>query len=450
LGYTFQGLSTEVLRQTKAIVVDEVTSGRSRVFYGWWIAVASTILHFFAGGILVYGFTVFFNPIRNTFGWTATVTSVAFTLQRLESGFLEIVAGYLVDRVGPRKLMFTGWTIVGLGFILMSRINSLWAFYGSFLIIAIGMSFGAFVVIYSTVAHWFIKKRSRAMTLVATGFGASGILVPLLALSVSHFGWRDTLTFVGIGSWIIGVPLSLLMRHKPSEYGYLPDGEPRTSIYKATNAPNLHSSRKTAEQDSSSSTIGLTAKAAVRTSTFWLLSFVFFFQHMGSSAVMVHIVPYLESVEIPTAIAASAVTGMTLCSLIGRLGFGFLGDFTNKRYLIAIGITLQTIGIFIFSLIDINRIWLIVPFLLTYAPGFGATIPLRPALQADYFGIKNFGTIMGLMMFVSMLGGLASPIVAGWFFDSMESYRLAWRLFALLMVPAIPLMLLVKPPRRKE
>jgi len=407
---------------------------------------AATILNIFAGGTLIYGFTVFFNPIRNTFGWSATVTSVAFTLQRFEAGILEAVAGFLVDRVGPRKLMLGGWSVVGLGFLLMSRINSLWAFYGSFLLIATGMSFATFIVIFATIANWFNKKRSRAMTLVVVGFGISGTLVPLLALAVGGLGWRETLIIVGIAAWVIGIPLSLLMRHKPSQYGYLPDGDSPETASESQSVTDFHSASDTVEQESGPSTSDFTIKAALKTRTFWLLSAAFFFQFIGASAVMVHIVPYLESVEISTTIAATTVTGITVCSLIGRLGFGFIGDFANKRYLITIGITLQTIGVFALSFVHMDMIWLIVPFLLTYAPGFGATIPLRLALQADYFGTESLGAIMGAMALVSMMGGLASPIIAGWIFDTTGSYHLAWQLFALVSVPAIPMMLLAKHP----
>ena len=417
-----------------------------KVFYGWWMVGAATILNIFTGGTFIYGFTVFFNPIRNTFGWSATVTSVAFTLQRFEAGILEAVAGFLVDRVGPRKLMLGGWSVVGLGFLLMSRINSLWAFYGSFLLIATGMSFATFIVIFATIANWFHKKRSRAMTLVVVGFGISGTLVPLLALAVGGLGWRETLIIVGIAAWVIGIPLSLLMRHKPSQYGYLPDGDSPETASESQSVTDFHSASDMVEQESGPSTSDFTIKAALKTRAFWLLSAAFFFQFIGASAVMVHIVPYLESVEIPTTIAATTVTGITVCSLIGRLGFGFIGDFANKRYLITIGITLQTIGVFALSFVHMDMIWLIVPFLLTYAPGFGATIPLRLALQADYFGTESLGTIMGAMALASMMGGLASPIIAGWIFDTTGSYHLAWQLFALVSVPAIPMMLLAKHP----
>lgn len=436
-------ISLQVKKQMREI--EQVMPGKRRTFYGWWMVGAAIILNFFAGGSFVYGITVFFNPIRNTFGWGAAVTAVAFTLQRFESGVLEAIAGFLVDKVGPRKLMLCGWSVVGLGFLLMSRVDSLWAFYGSFIVIATGMSFAVFIVIFATIANWFDKKRSRAITLVVTGFGASGALVPLVALAVGELGWRETLTILGIAAWVIGIPLSTLMRHKPSQYGYLPDGDSPVTGEKAASVPDFQPTGETAGQDT-----GFTAKAALKTRAFWLLASASLFQFIGASAVMIHIVPYLESVDIPTTIAATVVTGVTICSLIGRLGFGFIGDFANKRHLIAIGIALQTLGIFIFSFIDMDRMWLIIPFLLTYAPGFGATIPLRPALQADYFGTANFGTIMGLMMLASMAGGLASPIVAGWIFDVTGSYHLAWQLFALISVPAIPIILLAKPPRASE
>ncbi|MBI4188248.1 MAG: MFS transporter [Chloroflexi bacterium] len=421
---------------------------KRKIFYGWWIVAASAALHFFSGGAFYYGFSVFFNPIRDTFGWTAAITSVAFTLRGFETGVLAPVAGILVDRLGPRKLMLSGWGIIGLGFILMSRINSLWAFYGSFLLVATGMSLSSGVVTNSAIANWFTRKRSRALAITFIGPGASGLLAPLLALSISQFGWRETLVITGIILWVVGLPLSLVIRHKPGQYGAFPDGETPTPS-ETTGETNPPLSSPLAGTDSASPVAGFTAKEALRTRAFWLLAFVSFFQQIGTSAVTVHIVPYLESLEIPAEGAALAVTGMTLFSLIGRLGFGLLGDFRKKRDLITIAIILQFIGTLFLAYIGIGGIWLILLFLLTYGTGFGAPIPLRPALQADYFGTKSYGTIMGLMSTISIVGGLASPVFAGWIFDTTGSYRLAWQILALATLPAIPLMLLAKPPKVK-
>jgi len=370
-------------------------------------------------------------------------------LRGLETGFLDPVAGFLVDKFGPRKLMIPGLIVAGLGFLWLSRIDSLWAFYGSFMVLALGITFGSFIAMNAAVANWFVKKRSRALTVLYVGFGVSGSVVPLLALSVSQLGWRETATFVAIAFWVIGIPLSLLMRHKPSQYGYLPDGETPASSDDA-NTLGYNSSGENSETRDISPTEGFTAKEALKTRAFWLLSAAFSIQHIATSAVMVHIIPYLESIEVPTTIAATAVTGMTLCSLIGRLGFGFLGDFVNKRYLMATAFGVQAIGVFIFSLIDVDRVWLIVLFLLIYGPGYAGPIPLRPALLADYFGTRSFGTLFGWTAFISMIGGMVSPVIAGWIFDVTGSYRLAWQLFALVTVPAIPLILLAKAPRAKQ
>jgi Sugar phosphate permease len=359
----------------------------------------------------------------------------------MEQGFLDPIVGFLVDRLGSRKLMLFGWGVMGLGFLLMSRINSLWAFYGSFALISAGFAFGSFVVLNAAAANWFTRKRSRAMTIIAAGFGPSGALVPLVALLVGQLGWRKGLVIIAIGLWIIGFPLCLVMRHKPSQYGLLPDGD---------TAADIRSVDDIRRQESRSAAVDFTVKTALKTRAFWLITLALFFQHIPMSAVQLHIVPYLESVNIPTTTAATVVMGMTLCSLIGRVGFGFLGDFKTKRYLMAIAISLQVIGLLAFAYVAIDKAWLIILFLLLYGPGFGGAIPLRPAMLADYFGTRNFGTIFGCLAFLSMLGGMASPVIAGWVFDTTGSYASIWRLFALLIIPAIPLILIAKPPRAKQ
>jgi MFS family permease len=417
---------------------------RGKFFYGWWIVIACILMHFMGGGAFFYGFSVFFNPIRDEFGWTAAQTSIAFTLRGLETGAFSPLVGILVDRMGPRTMMVSGWVVIGLGFMVMSQIHSLWAFYGAFLLVALGMSFGTGIVMNTVVANWFNKKRSRALALVFIGPGISGVLAPVLALGIAHLDWRNTLLITGIVLLSFGVPLSFLFRHKPGDYGYLPDGDNPSETTEI-----VEETKKVTKQNSYGLNEGYTGKEALKTQAFWLLSMVFFFQALGTSAVTVHIVPYLESGNVPTEIAAIAVTGLTLCSLIGRIGFGFLGDFMNKRILIAISLVIQTVGLLIFAFVTEDKIWLLIPFLLTYSPGFGGPIPLRAALQADFFGTKNYGTIMGLIGLIGTLGGLVSPIVAGWVYDTLGSYHIAWIWFAILSAPAIPIILLTKAPPRK-
>lgn len=419
---------------------------KNTIFYGWWIALTAAILNLVTGGTFIYGFTTFFNPIRNTFGWSAAITSFAFTLRGLESGLLDPVVGYMVDKYGPKRLILGGWFVAGLGYMLMSRINSLWMFYFAFVVIAGGFCFGTFVVFNSAVANWFIKKRSRAITLIYVGFGLSGILVPLVAWSVDQFGWRDTAVYTGLSLWLAGIPLSLVMRHKPEQYGYLPDGEIINRTEEQSSPSNYLSPTDSKQVKSIPLAKGFTAKEALKSKSFWLISFAYFFQFIAPSAITVHIVPYLESELVPTSIAAITVTGMTIGSLIGRVGFGFLGDYIPKRYLISAAFALQALGVFIFSFIDGEKIWLLIPFIIIYGAGFGGPIVLRAGLVADYFNTKSFGTIFGWVALIGMLGGMASPVIAGWIFDATGGYRLAWTIFIFTTIPAIPLMLLAKPP----
>ena len=347
-------------------------------------------------------------------------------------------------------MTLVGWTIAGLGFLLMSQIAARWAFYASFMVIAMGMSLGAWVPVNTVLTRWFIKKRSRAITLSALGPGISGAVVPMIALAVAQFGWRTSLIVLGVAAWAFCLPVSLVIRDSPSQYNYFPDGEAPTAVPESKYMPNGKISDETTRQNTHLSASSYAVRETLRTRAFWLLGLATFFMQIGASAVYVHIVPFLESVQFSTTVAATAVTGMTIFSIIGRLGFGVLGDFVKKRYLIAIAFSLETIGLFLFSLVEADKAWLLVLFLLVYSIGYGAPIVLRPALQADYFGVRNFGTIMGLISVVSMLGGLSSPIIAGWIFDVTGSYRLAWRIFTLVSIPAIPLMLLAKPPRAKQ
>ena len=426
----------DVTLNRSAAVQAETLPKRKGLFYGWWIAISAAALRFFSGGCFYYGFSVFFNPIRDTFGWSAADTSVAFTLRGLETGLFSPLVGAMADKFAPRKLMVAGWIVIGAGFIVMSRINSLWSFYASFVLVALGSSFGTGLVMNTTLANWFTKKRSRALAIGFIGPGASGLLAPVLAFSLGEAGWRQTLVFMGLASLVVGIPLSMMFRDRPEHYGYLPDGE-------------SSSAAGNADRSAAKPVTGFSAREALRTRSFWMISLAQLFQQMGTSAVAVHIVPYLESVGVPTAIAALSVTGMTLFSLVGRLGFGVFGDFANKRILIAASIGLQTVGLFVFAFITKDAMWLLLLFLFTYGPGFGGPIPLWPGLQADFFGTRSFGTIMGLLTLTSVVGGLASPIVAGWLFDVTGSYRIAWQISVFVALPAIPLLLLNRPPKPK-
>jgi MFS family permease len=167
-----------------------------KVFYGWWIAFAGLLHNYYTSGTFYYGFGAFFNPIVEEFGWKYATTSVAFSIQQSETGAIAPFVGIFIDKFGPRRVMLVGAFLTGLGFILLSFINSLMTFYGGVALLAIGMSLSSYLVITTTVSNWFIRMRGRAMAILTTGAGLAGTMLPLLVFLINSYGWRKSLVFI--------------------------------------------------------------------------------------------------------------------------------------------------------------------------------------------------------------------------------------------------------------
>ena len=196
-----------------------------KVFYGWYIVGASLLIDLYISGGVSLGFTAVFEPIAKEFGWSYTQISLAVSLQGLEVGILAPLAGFLVDRWGPRRMVFGGALIVSLGLMLLSRVSSLGMFYGAFALIAIGMSACSGTVLMTAVANWFRRKAGIATGIALSGVGLGGLMVPLVTMLVDTFTWQTAMFSFGLGMLAIGLPLSLLLRHRAEQYGYRPDGE---------------------------------------------------------------------------------------------------------------------------------------------------------------------------------------------------------------------------------
>ena len=151
-----------------------------KMFYGWWIVAANAVITFYVAGTFFYSFGAFINPLKNAFGWSTAQIALAFSIRSAEAGPLAPVAGYFVDRFGARAVTIFGVSVTGLGFFLLSRINSLAAFYIVYMVIALGTSLCLTITPMTNIANWFIKKRGRALGLFAVGAGLGDLMVPLV------------------------------------------------------------------------------------------------------------------------------------------------------------------------------------------------------------------------------------------------------------------------------
>jgi sugar phosphate permease len=419
---------------------------RIRVFYGWWVVSASAAIIFLTGGTFYYGFSALVKPLQDQFGWSRALISGAFSLRTQSGGVASPIVGYLVDRVGSRRLLLTGTVLVGAGFIFLSRVESVWAFYVAVMIIAVGMSATGGPVAMTTAAHWFERQRGRAMALLTAGAGASGVMVVVLATLISAFGWREALLIIGIAQWAVCIPLALLVRHRPEEMGLLPDGEPPrppAEVGRVTAPPEADAvaDGPLRIQDS-----GMTVGQALRTRTFWLLALAMSLAGFGSTAIIVHQVVYVtEATGLSNEEAAVVAMLMPVVSLVGRLGFGWLADYREKRQVLAASYVLLGLGILLLA--AAQEPWQLVFFLVVFSPGWGGSISVQPAFQAESFGLRAFGAIQGLAFTVSTLGSVAGPIFAGWVHDSTDTYRHAFVVLALASLAAAPAILMVGRPK---
>ncbi len=408
----------------------------SRIFYGWWIVAASVVTGLYAAGAVFYGFTAIFEPIANDMNWSYTQISLASSLRGLEAGLLAPVIGVLVDRWGPRRLVFFGTLITVGGLLMLSQTSSLGMFYGAFTLIAIGMSCTTMTVLMTAVSNWFHKRIGLATGIAVSGFGLGGLLVPVIVSLTEAYDWRTAIIILALGMLVIVLPVSFLFRHRPEQYGYLPDGQVANGVV-FVDTPNA----------SPSAEVDVTARLALKSRVFWHITVAFTFHITVVSATITHVMPYLSSIDINRSTSTLIATAIPLVSIIGRLGLGWLGDRFSRKLVTVITFGVMGLGSLSFGYAAITGTWLLVPFLILFSIGYGGCNALRPSLARDYFGRANFGTIFGVIMGINMFGSIVGPPLAGWAYDNWGSYQGIWFVFAILPVISLILILTMPPAR---
>ena len=398
-----------------------------RFFYGYVVVVAAFLIM-----MVVYGlynvFGLFFKPLLTEFGWTRATTSGAFSLCRLLQGVFAVGMGTLSDRLGPRVVMTLCGLVVGLGYLLMSRIGAMWQlylFYG--VVIAIGMS-GAFVSLTSTVARWFVEKRTMMTGVVMTGGGIGTLIAsPVVSRLIAAYDWR--VSYIILGSVLLAVMVlaAQLLRRDPTQMGQRAYGE--NVGQESTLKPGTES---------------FSLKQAVPTRRFWLLLAMSFSLGFCMLTVLVHIVPHATDLGMPAVSAANVLATMGGVSIAGRVFLGSAGDRLGNKNAFAIG----------FILISGALFWLVsatgAPALHFFAAAYGGCVAVQSPLVAGLFGLRSHGLILAAVNFGFTIGGAGGPFIAGYIFDVTGSYRLAFLLCAAFGTVAVILSILLTPTKRSQ
>ena len=418
---------------------------KKKIFYGWWIVAATNLICMIGFGTWLYCFGVFFKPMMNEFAWTRAQTALAYSFRGIQGGFSAPVVGWAVDKYGPRIVVFCGGVVAGLGFVLMYYIDSLWSFYLIYgIVLSIGMSAMLYIPAMTAIANWFIRMRSRALSLLAVGAGIGGfVCAPAATLLISRYGWRVSFVIIGVAIWVVTLPLSLVLRQRPEDMGLRPDGDPSEDEHEHENVTFAAEKGLAASLERD-----WTLREALSSRTFWILAFAFFLASATHGTVTVHAVPAFTDAGISPEKAALSLGLATLLSIIGRLVFGWLGDFISKRYLYVVTYSIEAMGVL--ALMNAHGPGSIYLFAALFGIGFGGTIPLNPAIRGEYFGRAAFGKIQGFMAPMMMMGSVLGAPFVGYLFDVQGTYKSGFLVIALLQFLAAATIFFARPAQPPE
>jgi len=373
-------------------------------------------------GIMFYGLPFFFDFWIEEFGWTrATITSGSAVGKVVIGLLLGFVAGWFIDRFGPRRLMLTGISLGGIALIGLSMMTSLWHFYLFYLCNALGYLFGGPLPNQVLVSRWFDKSRGRVMGIAYLGIGVGGMLVPQIAKALNmEFGWRGGLMSLGILMIAIAFPMAWFVKDNPD---------------------NLATPTKKAQHQVAFSNI-------IKGWPFYLLLIGSMCSIGAVSGTSQNLKLYLSiDLQYTQQDAANVMSIVLGASIIGRLFMGWLADKVQKKYVMILIYTLVVVSIPLLFIADTKGIMYLFAFL--FGVALGGDYMIIPLMAAELFGVKALGRVMGIIISVDGLGEAFGPMVAAYLRDVSGSYVYGFSaLIVLAMIGTIAIILL--PSKKKD
>ena len=408
-------------------------------YYGWTIVGVALLVNALSSGPVWSGVGVWIKALELQFGWSRAQLTGAFSMAQLEGSIIGPLMGYLIDRLGPRRMVLIGLVITGLGFLLFSRTGNIFTFYLSYGMIMLGTAAGTWLPYMAVVNRWFVRRRGMAMAIAAEGSPLGGlVLVPILAWAITpgNYGWSVTAQWIGVVFLCLAWPMSHLIRERPEDHGLLPDGDPPDQVAREAARPV----GRAAPPDQ----LQFTAGQAIRTHAFWLITFGHAFSTILFATLTVHLVPMLTDQGLSLQSAAYVFSMVMGSAAIFQLIGGYAGDRFPINIAIAVFGFIQAGGFLLAVLVDSFQ--MAVLFALVFGAGFGGRNPLTTAIRGDYFGKNAFATITGISSAPMYAFMLAAPLFAAFLFDATGSYTLAFLIIGGLGMMSGVLFLMARKP----
>jgi MFS family permease len=375
-------------------------TARSSVPARLWLLLAAAFATFSIGAGFMHAYTVFLVTFIDVFGWSRAQVSLAYSVSQIVSGVSSPLVGWLVDRLGPPRLILMGGVLLTAGLLATSRATELWhvvLLYG--VVMTLGANCLGLVVFVPLLSRSFVSNRGMAVSVVqsANGF-ARAFSAPLATMMISGLGWRGAYVWQGVFMAAILLPLAGLFR------GIGAGGHRRPA-----------------------DGAGWTVRQAMRTPHFWLLFAVYMFTGLGSFLVALHQLAFAIHIGFDPLYAASVLGLGALLSLPGTIATGTLSDYVGREVSAVVTYGTSILGV-VFALMITSPdqhllLWLHACF---FGLTWGARGPAITAKTADLFPGPHLGTILGVITIGTGLGAAAGSWLAGFVFDATGSYRVAF------------------------
>ncbi len=406
-------------------------------YYGWVVVGLSFLANLTAAGIRSAP-SVLIHPLEAEFGWSRTAVASAAGLNLLVLGLFAPVGGWLIDRVGPRRVILgslAGITAGVTGTVFVRELWQLIVLWGIVLGIATGVTPS---LAPSVASRWFVSRRGLALGILINANAAGQVIfLPVLMAVIVASGWRSALMIMVAASVVLIPAILLWMRDNPADIGLEPYGSGKGSVFQR---------RRGAYAGRDFQPISVSSVSEVlRTSSFWLLSGSFFVCGFTTNGLIgTHLIPHAIERGIPQLTAAWAVGIMGGASFIGTTVAGWLVDRVDARKVLAAAYALR--GSSLFILPYVSEPWGLFVFAVMYGLDWFATGPATMAILADSIGQERVGTLFGLVFLCHQLGGALAAVGGGWARMQFGDYQYAFLAGAVMGLMAAGLALLIRTP----
>jgi MFS family permease len=388
-------------------------SREPRFFYGHVITAAGFIIWFIGWGAFTPSFSVFLKPLIAEFGWSRADASLAYSLSFLSQAGFAVIMGWLTDRLGPRFVITVLGSCLGICYLLLSRVTTLWQFQLTYALVGgIGMS-TLTVPVMVTISRWYVKKRGLMIGIVQAGGGAGGLLFsPLAGYLILTFGWRHAYVVYGIITLVGLIGAGLLLRRDPTAMGQCPDGLPGVAPLGPQGS----------EQGSASS--GLSFREAFSTGQFWTIAGCYAVFGFCRSTYTAHAPAHVQDLGFSLLDGANVLAIIWGASSFGRIGMGRLVDLMGNRTTFIASFCMTTVSL-VLALVA-KELWVLYSFAVLFGLAWGNQAVLRFSVASETFGLASLGLIVGVLGIAESSSATLGAYLAGYVFDRMGHYQLVF------------------------